>query len=223
MEVEYWTNAVICRVLGANPPIQVMEGFIKRVWGKMGIDKIALVSNGVFIVRFHSFENRSKVLAEGSPMFDKKLVIVQPWSADLDVKKIDTAKVPVWVRLLDLDLKYWGQSTLMKLAGTLGRPIKTDRVTSMKELLSYARILVEMSIEEDFPKFINFKNEWGSIVHVLFKYESNVPNVVCMVISKRSGKKDNRRKYGNKGCIPTRTLRLICTEGLGRNHPLGMK
>lgn len=111
----------------------------------------------------------------------------------------------------------------MKLVGILGRLIKIDRVIFMKEFLSYVRILVEMLIEEDFFKFINFKNEWGFIVYVLFKYELNVLNVVCMVISKRSGKKDNRRKYGNKGCILIRIFRLICIEGLGRNYFLGMK
>lgn len=81
-------------------------------------------------------------------MFDKKPVIVHPWSVDLDVKRIDVSCVPIWVRLMDLDLKYGGQQTLMKLASQLGKPIKTDRATTMKELLSYARVLVEMSIEQ---------------------------------------------------------------------------
>lgn len=40
-EVEFWQTAVICCVLGANPPLQVMEGFIKRIWGKRGVDLIA--------------------------------------------------------------------------------------------------------------------------------------------------------------------------------------
>lgn len=30
-EVDYWTNVVLCHVLGANPPLQVMEGFIRRM------------------------------------------------------------------------------------------------------------------------------------------------------------------------------------------------
>lgn len=64
--------------MGTNPPIQIMEGFIKRVWGKLGIDRIVLLSRGIFIFRFHSFENQSKVLNEGMSMFDKKPVMVRP-------------------------------------------------------------------------------------------------------------------------------------------------
>lgn len=171
MEVDYWTNAVICHVLGANPPLQIMEGFIKRVWGRLGIDRIALLYKGLFIVRFHTFENRLKVLNDGIPMFDKKPVVVRPWAADIDVKSIDVSTAPIWVRLVDLDLKYWVQQTLMKLASALGKPIKTDRATAMRELLSYARILVEVSTEEEIQEIISFETEWGTIRHIEVKYE----------------------------------------------------
>lgn len=49
-----------------------MDGFIRRVWGRLGIDKIILLTKGIFIVRFYSFENRSKVFNDGIFMFDKK-------------------------------------------------------------------------------------------------------------------------------------------------------
>lgn len=97
--------------------------------------------------------------------------MVQPWAADINVKKIDVSRIPISVRHLDLKLKYWGENTLMKLAGSLGRPIKTDRAIAMKELLSFARVLVEIYIEEELPATINFENEWGEICHILLKYE----------------------------------------------------
>lgn len=56
-----------------------MEGFIKRVWGKFGIDKIAFLVKGVFIVRFYSYEIRSNVFNDGMFTFDKKLIIVRLW------------------------------------------------------------------------------------------------------------------------------------------------
>lgn len=167
LEVEYWTNVVLCRVLGSTPPLQVMEGFFRRIWGRLGIDKIAMVAKGIYIVRFNSFESRSQVIDEGCLMFDKNPVIVQPWASDLNVKDTDVSRVPVWVPLLDLELKYWGQNTLMKLASTLRKPIKTDRVTAMKELLSYASVMVEMSMEEEFPECVSFENDSGVICHVM--------------------------------------------------------
>lgn len=59
----------------------------------------------------------------------------------------------------------------MKLVSQIGTPIKTDRAMAMKDLLHYARIMVEISIEEDFHEVINFENEWGYICHVALKYK----------------------------------------------------
>ena len=52
--MEYWESAVVCYVLGANPPISVMEGYLKRIWGKLGIEKISLLNRGIFMVRMSS-------------------------------------------------------------------------------------------------------------------------------------------------------------------------
>lgn len=49
-EVEYWQNAVLCSVLGANPPFEVMKGFINRIWTKFEIKKNLLVKKGLFLV-----------------------------------------------------------------------------------------------------------------------------------------------------------------------------
>lgn len=49
-EVDFWVNAIVCHVVGANPPLHVMEGFLKRVWGKYGIGRVSLISKGIFIV-----------------------------------------------------------------------------------------------------------------------------------------------------------------------------
>lgn len=46
-----------------------MEGFIRRIWRRMGVDKVASVNKGVFIVRFQSLENRDKVLNGGYQFF----------------------------------------------------------------------------------------------------------------------------------------------------------
>jgi len=53
-EIEYWKQAVLCSVLGANPPLDVMMGFFKRIWPLMEIDKICLAKPGLYLVRFAS-------------------------------------------------------------------------------------------------------------------------------------------------------------------------
>ncbi|KAJ8433396.1 hypothetical protein Cgig2_028996 [Carnegiea gigantea] len=45
-EIEYWQQSIFCSVLGANPPFEVMQGFIKRIWSALDIDKIIHVRGG---------------------------------------------------------------------------------------------------------------------------------------------------------------------------------
>ena len=42
-EIDYWKNAVLCSILWANPPFELMKGFINRIWGGFDIDKIMVV------------------------------------------------------------------------------------------------------------------------------------------------------------------------------------
>lgn len=53
-EIDYWKNAVVCYVLGAHPPFTVIQGYIQRLWAKHEINKMAMLKNGIVLVRFDS-------------------------------------------------------------------------------------------------------------------------------------------------------------------------
>lgn len=68
-EIEYWSLVVVCYVLRANPPLTIMEGFFRRIWWKLGIEKVAFIGKGVFIVRFTIVETCLQVATEGFLFF----------------------------------------------------------------------------------------------------------------------------------------------------------
>lgn len=39
---------IVCYVLGANPPLNIIEGYFRRIWEKLGFDKIALIDNPIY-------------------------------------------------------------------------------------------------------------------------------------------------------------------------------
>lgn len=129
-ELEYWKPALICYILGVKLPFRIIDGFIRRVWGKYGVDKVAMMENGVFVVRFQTTGDKNRAVEVGPIMFDKLPIIMKHWAPDLDLRKEDVMVVPSWIRLPNLALKYWGQQTLYKLVCKVGKPIKTDRATA---------------------------------------------------------------------------------------------
>lgn len=67
---------IICYLLGSNPPL--MDGYFRRIWKNRGIDKLARVNKGVFLVRFQSEESKIRIVEEGVQIFDKKPVVTKP-------------------------------------------------------------------------------------------------------------------------------------------------
>uniref|UniRef100_A0A803PT20 DUF4283 domain-containing protein n=1 Tax=Cannabis sativa TaxID=3483 RepID=A0A803PT20_CANSA len=169
-EIEYWNSAIVCYVLGANPPLDVLEGFARRIW-KEKVDKVGLISYGIFLIRFTSVEIRDSILNGGYTFFNKRPVIMKSWDPDTNFRKGDIHKVPIWIQLENLELKYWGQNTLYKIIGQIGEPIMVDEVTKMRQKLSFPRILVEVSMEQDLPSAISFEDEHGYVTSIGIKYE----------------------------------------------------
>ncbi|XP_074297634.1 uncharacterized protein LOC141628380 [Silene latifolia] len=169
-DIEFWNQAVVCFILGANPPWEVVEGFIRRIWTKYNIDKISFMPNGIFFVRFKTMEMKEKVLSSEHYLFDNKPMIVKPWTRDLEMTKEDVKSVPAWVQIHKLPLKFWGKG-LPKIASLLGKFIKSDVATEERTRLGYAHVMVELVYDQDLPSQIAFKDENGSVIRVDVEYE----------------------------------------------------
>jgi hypothetical protein len=64
--------------LGANPPLHVLDGYVRRIWKDLGINKVVMVAKGVFLLRFMEQNAREKACEMNGFMFDKKPFIVKP-------------------------------------------------------------------------------------------------------------------------------------------------
>ncbi|KAJ8421292.1 LOW QUALITY PROTEIN: hypothetical protein Cgig2_031131 [Carnegiea gigantea] len=153
VEIQYWQSAVLCTVIGANPPFEVMKGFLKCIWETMQlIDKILVEKCGIYF-------------------FDSKPMLVKGWNPTMDLQTKTIRSLPIWIHLPALDIKYWGMESLSKIGSILGIPFKTDKFTKDKQVIRYARLLVEMQIDGPFPEHIEFFNEEGVLTHQQVTYE----------------------------------------------------
>uniref|UniRef100_A0A803Q992 Reverse transcriptase domain-containing protein n=1 Tax=Cannabis sativa TaxID=3483 RepID=A0A803Q992_CANSA len=170
MQAANWSTEIICMVVGANPPFSIFEGFIRRMWGKLGIAQIVRMNGGYTIVKFQDEATRDHVLEHGVIQFDQKPVITRPWTTDLDALRL-IKSVPLWIRLPDLGLQYWGNKCLSALVSTIGKPIMADKVTKERSMVKFARVLVEMDIMDSPPKVIHYLNEHGRLMEQEVVYE----------------------------------------------------
>ncbi|XP_074291071.1 uncharacterized protein LOC141617832 [Silene latifolia] len=207
-EIAYWDTAVVCYLLGSNPPWELLSGFVNKLWGVYKFDKVSFLPNGVFLVRFPTKECQQLVLQQGFPMFDNKPPVVKPWTESCSLHKERVKYVPTWLRLCGLPLKFWGKSSLEKIAGLIGKFIKRDAWSvygfNFSTRLGFAHLLVEVEIGQDFPEKLQFLDEKGNDVTILVEYEWK-PTVcgLCKGIGHTTDlcKKKNADK--SKGPVPT--------------------
>ncbi|KAL2899445.1 hypothetical protein RDABS01_024527 [Bienertia sinuspersici] len=129
--------------------------------GEKGLDKVSMVGRGLFLIRFNNVEQCAKVLIGDPQFFYYKPLIMKKRDPDMDLHKENVKTIPIWIRLPNLELKYWGSNCLHKLGDSIGTTLKVDHITLNKERLNYARILIEVGLEEELPDHICFVNQKG--------------------------------------------------------------
>ncbi|XP_074300434.1 uncharacterized protein LOC141631696 [Silene latifolia] len=147
-----------------------MDGYVRRVWKDLSIDKVAFQYNGVCIVRFSKQEDKDTVLQSEQLFFDNKPFIIRDWQPDVKCVKDKPDLVRIWVRLYNLDLKFWGKA-LPKIVSMIGTPINPDRATEKKEYLEYARFMVEVKMGHNLPDMIEFIDDKDVIQKQAVSYE----------------------------------------------------
>ncbi|KAL2903784.1 DNA mismatch repair protein MutS [Bienertia sinuspersici] len=105
-EINYWSSAVLCYVLGDNPPFSVMNGYCQRIWGKKGLDKVSMVGRGSFLVCFNTMEQYERVLTGDPHFFDYKPLIIKKWDPNMELHQESVKTIPIWIRFPNLELKY---------------------------------------------------------------------------------------------------------------------
>ncbi|MDV3201195.1 MAG: DUF4283 domain-containing protein, partial [Sweet potato little leaf phytoplasma] len=152
-----------------RPPYGVISGFLKKAWGQFGIDKILMNNDGTIIVRFNSVEARNSVLEIGVFHFDRKPMILAPWSGK-PMSRGQLDRVPIWIQLTDLSMRFWGASALSKIASLIGLPIMVDKVTQDRNRSNFARVLVEVD-PSILPDEVFFEDDNGNVITQKVTYE----------------------------------------------------
>ncbi|XP_074266519.1 uncharacterized protein LOC141589794 [Silene latifolia] len=116
-------------------------------------------------------EQQQFVLNNGHLLFDNKPVIVNEWKPDTELGKHDVKCIPIWMKLYDLDVKFWGLTSLKKLSSVVGRFIRCDENTLHKNFLGFARVMIEVEIRQQFPDQILFLDENGKNQKARVQYD----------------------------------------------------
>ncbi|CAI9095384.1 OLC1v1031323C1 [Oldenlandia corymbosa var. corymbosa] len=82
-EIDYWKSSVLSFVLGASLPFKVMDAFYRRLWKHIGVDKVLVLPNGLYVIHFKTFEVAGEAVKEPITYLGSNPVIIKPWNVEL--------------------------------------------------------------------------------------------------------------------------------------------
>ncbi|GLJ54923.1 hypothetical protein SUGI_1179210 [Cryptomeria japonica] len=136
----FWENqAVIARIIGLNWSKKAITEWVEGNWGSQVV--IKFIPKGFFVVLFEEELVRDSILNQRSWFVNKHALYLQPWTPNFNPIPLVYYSAPIWIRLYNLPIKYWGDGFLKKVGRTLGTLLEVD-VDDEADLCKYARLRV---------------------------------------------------------------------------------
>ncbi|GAV72801.1 Exo_endo_phos domain-containing protein/DUF4283 domain-containing protein, partial [Cephalotus follicularis] len=172
-----WEHALVGFFVGKKIPFRSLLAVLNKKWSSVGKFTIHTADNGIFIFKFESEAARDWILNNGPWDVWGVHLALRLWERDMPPICSGFDKIPVWVKLMNIPMEYWTVQGLSRLASVLGTPLHMDPATEGKQLISFARICVEMKADKEFPVAIKTRRTNGDIAEVKVEYSWRPP--VC--------------------------------------------
>ncbi|XP_025625646.1 uncharacterized protein [Arachis hypogaea] len=105
------------------------------------------VGFGYFLVKSDLAKDREKILIGGPWMFGDYYVAVKPWSATFQPNEKSFGSTPVWIRIVSLNILYYQERAMRKIASGIRTPIKIDLATKEAKREKFARACVQIDLD----------------------------------------------------------------------------
>ncbi|GJT88378.1 hypothetical protein Tco_1070095 [Tanacetum coccineum] len=135
------------------------KGIEDRVYGIADITK---TSEGLFYFKFKNKEGMKAVLESGPWMINNVPLVLNVWEPGIWLEKVEPSIIPIWVCVYGIPLELCNGNGIGKIMSGIGKPMLMDKLTKERCLkksgkLDFARVLVEVSADEELPQFLEIK------------------------------------------------------------------
>lgn len=163
-----WNCTVIVKLMGKpnseNAYKFMFEG-LNRKWVTKGPWQLVDLPNGFFAVKFQLFEDMDYALCNGPWIIAGQTLVVQKWDPNFDPLVDKISRMAVWIRILDLPVKYYKDFALKSIGGLIGPVVKIDKVTLGQTRGKFCRLCVEINLNEPLKPLINLYGKPYGVVY----------------------------------------------------------
>ncbi|GKA03855.1 RNA-directed DNA polymerase, eukaryota, reverse transcriptase zinc-binding domain protein, partial [Tanacetum coccineum] len=138
--IQKWSMTVVGHFVGFQMGYREILGHLKRMWHLFQLEEV-IVNQGLYYFNFKSQEGMNSVIENGPWMVENKPLFVRKWEPGLCMSKLDTSKVPLWVKIYDIPLEAWNVDGISRIASRIGSTSFCEKPFGRA---LYAKVLVEV-------------------------------------------------------------------------------
>ena len=105
--------------------------------------------SGWIIFQFSSIEDQIKVLENGPYIIYGRPLLLKTMPRFFRFENEAISTFPVWIQLRNFPTDLWYPNVFGKICSKLGKPIHSDKMTTHKERVTFARCLVEINMANE--------------------------------------------------------------------------
>ncbi|WOK96222.1 hypothetical protein Cni_G04929 [Canna indica] len=149
-----WENSLYGKKFGRTPPLALVQSVLPKIWKTNGSIQVINMALGFFCFKFANKDYLNKVLAGGSWFLRKQVLMLISWKVNFQPMLEKISSIPVWIQFPGLPLEYIQREILIKIASSIGQPLKIDEITLKDQRAKFAQICVLWDLDKIVPQGI---------------------------------------------------------------------
>ncbi|XVE97790.1 hypothetical protein REPUB_Repub03eG0049200 [Reevesia pubescens] len=160
-----WANALIVKVYGRTVGYRFLVHKLEHLWTSIIKPTMVDLGRDFYLLNFHNDENLNYVLPHGPWFINGHFLTMRKWEPNFRASETSFSSVAIWIRLLELPVEYFDAEILKKIGKCIGKLIRVDGHTLVRERERYARICVQISLEKHLPIYVKMEGRRQALVY----------------------------------------------------------
>ncbi|PHU24593.1 hypothetical protein BC332_09700 [Capsicum chinense] len=160
-----WKHSLIIKLLGKKVTYQYLRDKLISLWQLD--ESFPLIDLGLdfYTVKLTHVESVSKILQNGPWFINGHYLSIKRWEPNFVPEKEKVTYSAVWVRLPQLPTEFYDSQLLKKIGNAIGKLLKIDACTSSALRGRYARLCVQIPMEEPVVSSIQIGSHMQHILY----------------------------------------------------------
>ncbi|CAL1393791.1 unnamed protein product [Linum trigynum] len=174
-----WKNCLVGQFLQDPSSLYVLRRWVNKLWGRDGLVRVSLLYDKMLLIQLPNQQVCEWILENGPWFWFNNLLYLRPWVPGISVEDLGRKALPIWVHLANVPLEYNDFQGLSRIASWEGVPLGVDHTTRVGNRHEFAKVLVELTAESEFPDHVLLWPDDDSSIRIGVSY-CNLPPV-CLV------------------------------------------